>query len=156
MRHLGEIGIPATWLDQTTPHGILASFDGAFRWIDHPSNGHFALIGDAAATTDPVWGNGLSRSLRDVRLLRDRLLNDHDWFAAAIAYARDHDEFYRCLRLGEQLKTELFFATGAAGEARRQRVFALMRENPKVSLDISGLGPEFGYDEELASRMLAL
>lgn len=156
MRHLAEIGIPAAWLEQATPHGILASFDGAFRWIDHPSSGHFALIGDAAATTDPVWGNGLSRTLRDVRLLRDRLLNDHDWVAAANAYAQGHDEFYHRLRLGEQLKSTIFFTVGDAGETRRRRVFALMDEDPTVSLDVTGRGPEFGYSEELAARLLAL
>ena len=32
-----------------------------------------------AGSSDPVWGCGLSRTLRDVRLLRDRLLSDGDW-----------------------------------------------------------------------------
>jgi 2-polyprenyl-6-methoxyphenol hydroxylase-like FAD-dependent oxidoreductase len=44
---------------------VRLGFDGAFTWIDHPALGNCALIGDAASTTDPVWGNGLSRSLRD-------------------------------------------------------------------------------------------
>ena len=156
MRHFGEVGVPAAWLDAATPHGILASFDGAFRWIDHPAVANCALIGDAASTTDPVWGNGLSRTLRDVRLLRDRLLNDRDWAAAAGAYAQDHDDYYRCLRLAEQLKNTIFFTMGDAGEARRQRVFALMDEDSTVSLDITGRGPEFGYSDALAARLLAL
>jgi hypothetical protein len=62
------------------PHGILASFDGAFRWIDHPADGNCVLIGDPVSTTDPVWGHGFSRILRDVRLRRDRLLNDTTGF----------------------------------------------------------------------------
>jgi menaquinone-9 beta-reductase len=33
-----------------------------------------ALIGDAAAASDPSWGEGLSLTLRDVRLLRDSLI----------------------------------------------------------------------------------
>jgi 2-polyprenyl-6-methoxyphenol hydroxylase-like FAD-dependent oxidoreductase len=89
MRHLREIAIPAAWLEQATPHGILTSFDGAFRRIDHPLNGHFALIGDAAATTDPVCGNGLSRTLRDVRLLRDRRLCLGNSPLAAVRSERD-------------------------------------------------------------------
>jgi hypothetical protein len=49
LRHFSEIGMPATWLERVTPHGILASFDGAFTWIEHPAHGNCALIGDAAA-----------------------------------------------------------------------------------------------------------
>ena len=94
--------------------------------------------------------------MRDVRLLRDRLLNDRDWAAAAGAYAQDHDEYYRRLRLAEQLKNAIFFAMGDAGEARRKRVFSLMEEDPAVSLDITGRGPEFGYSDALAARLLAL
>jgi 2-polyprenyl-6-methoxyphenol hydroxylase-like FAD-dependent oxidoreductase len=156
MQHFREIGVPTAWLDAATPHGILASFDGAFRWIDHPAINNCALVGDAASTTDPVWGNGLSRTLRDVRLLRDRLLNDNDWVAAANAYAQDHDDYYQRLRFAEQLKNAIFFTMGAAAEARRQRVFALMENDPTVSLDLTGRGPEFGYSDELAARLLAL
>jgi 2-polyprenyl-6-methoxyphenol hydroxylase-like FAD-dependent oxidoreductase len=156
IQHLREIGVPGAWLEQATPHGILASFDGAFRWIGHPADGNCVLIGDAASTTDPVWGNGLSRTLRDVRLLRDRLLNDRDWVAAARAYAQDHDDYYHRLRLAEQLRTTISFTMGDAGEARRRRVSSLMAEDPTVSLDVSGCGPEFGYSDALAARLLAL
>ena len=79
MKHFREIGIPGAWLDSLTPHGIFATLDGAHRWITHPTQGNCVLIGDAAAASDPVWGNGLSRTLRDVRLLRDRLLENKDW-----------------------------------------------------------------------------
>jgi 2-polyprenyl-6-methoxyphenol hydroxylase-like FAD-dependent oxidoreductase len=156
MQHFREIGIPAAWLEKLTPHGILATFDGAFRWIDHPANGNCALIGDAASTTDPVWGDGLSRTLRDVRLLRDRLLNDSDWVAAAHAYAQDHDDFYHRLRKAEQFNTALYYTMGAAGEARRQRAFSLIEREPELYLDVEGLGPECRYSDELAARLLAL
>ena len=125
--HFREIGVPADWLAVARPHGILATFDGAFRWFDNPVSGNCVLVGDAAGTTDPVWGNGLSRTLRDVRLLRDRLLNDPDWPAAAHAYAADHDDFYHRLRRAEQLNTTLSFSMGDKAEARRQRASALSR-----------------------------
>ena len=156
MRHFREIGIPPAWLEQVTPHGILATFDGAFRWIDHPADGNCVLIGDAASTTDPVWGNGLSRTLRDVRLLRDRLLNDGNWVAAAHAYAQDHDDFYHRLRKAEQLNATIYFAMGTDGEARRQRVFSAVAQEPELYLDVPGLGPESRYSEGLAARLLAL
>lgn len=156
LRHFGEIGMPAAWLEQITPHGILASFDGAFTWIDHPAQGNCALIGDAASTTDPVWGNGLSRTLRDVRLLRDRLLNDSNWLSAAGAYAEDHDDYYRRLRAAEELSNTIFFAMGRDAEARRHRIFALMEQEPETNLDLAGLGPESRYSDELAARLLTL
>ena len=151
-----EIGIPSAWLEHATPHGILASFDGSFRWIDDPVDGNCALVGDAASTTDPVWGNGLSRTLRDVRLMRDRLLDDSNWTSAARAYAHDHTDFYHRLRLAEQLNATIYFTMGDAGEARRQRVSTLMKEQPELGLDLDGLGPECGYSDELAARLLAL
>jgi len=156
LQHFRQIGLPSAWLEQVQPHGILATFDGAFRWIDHPADGNCVLIGDAASTTDPVWGNGLSRSLRDVRLLRDRLLNDGDWGAAAHAYAQDHDDFYHRLRKAEQLNATINFTMGADGEARRQRVFSATAREPDLYLDVPGLGPESRYSDDLAARLLAL
>jgi menaquinone-9 beta-reductase len=102
MNHFHEIGIPGEWLEKLTPHGIFATFDGAHRWITNPMRGNCVLIGDAAAASDPVWGNGLSRTLRDVRLLRDRLLEGKDWTRAAGAYATDHDDFFQRLRRAER------------------------------------------------------
>jgi menaquinone-9 beta-reductase len=154
--HFREIGVPADWLAVAQPHGILATFDGAFRWIDRPISGNCVLIGDAAGTTDPVWGNGLSRTLRDVRLLRDRLLSDSDWTAAAAAYATDHDDFYHRLRRAEQLNTTLSFSMGDAAEARRQRASALMQKYPELYPDISGLGPEARCNDHVIKTLLEL
>src|SRR5262249_58522501 len=123
---------------------------------DEPVDGNCTLVGDAASTTDPVWGNGLARTLRDVRLLRERLLNDSDWTAAARAYAGDHRAYYHPLRLAEQLNATLYYAMGDAAEARRQRLATLMEKQPELGLDLDGLGPECGYSEELAARVLAL
>jgi len=156
VQQLHEIGIPSAWLEHATPHGILASFDGSCRWIDKPVDGNCVLVGDAASTTDPVWGNGLARTLRDVRLLRDRLLNDSDWTSAAKAYAQDHADYYHRLRLAEQLNATIYFTMGAAAEARRQRLSTLMEEQPELGLDLDGLGPECGYSDALAARVLAL
>jgi hypothetical protein len=49
-----------------------------------------ALIGDAAGTSDPSFGCGLSLTLRDACVLRDYTLASRDWHAAAEAYARKH------------------------------------------------------------------
>lgn len=156
LMHFREIGIPEDWLSRTTPHGILATFDGSFRWIARPARGGCVLVGDAAATTDPVWGNGLSRTLRDVRLLRDRLLNDRDWAAAADVYASDHDDFFHRLRRAEQLNTTLTFSMGEAAEARRRRASDLMARDRDFYPDVTGLGPEARCSNRVIDTLLNL
>src|ERR1700730_5870895 len=63
--------------------GPLASFDGGDFWVEHPYRDGVALLGDAAGTIDPSFGQGMSLSLRDVPTLRDELLSNYDWDRAA-------------------------------------------------------------------------
>ncbi len=147
-RHFAEIGWPAHWLDALEPHGTFATFDGAHRWIVGRIPESFALIGDAFGASDPVWGNGLSRTLRDVRLLRDRLLATSDWVMAAGQFADDHNEFFKRLRRVERLNAKLHFAIGDRAAARRQRAYDLMERNPEFRPDVTGNGPDIeGLDE---------
>jgi menaquinone-9 beta-reductase len=151
-----EIGIPASWLEGVKPHGVFATFDGAHRWITQPVRGNCVLIGDAAAASDPVWGNGLSRTLRDVRILRDHLLANNDWQKATESYATDHDDFFHRLRRAERLNTTLLFSMGEAAEARRLRAYALMEKHPELVPDVSGLGPEARCSDHVVNTLLEL
>ena len=90
-------GAPSEWFRNATLKGPIASFGGAESGVEQPYRDGVALIGDAAATSDPAFGCGLSLTLRDVRVLRDHLLADGDWDAAATAYATDHDLYYAAL-----------------------------------------------------------
>lgn len=56
--HFRAVGIPATWLEYLTPQDAFATFDNTHRWIAHPMRRNCVPIGDAAAESDPVWGNG--------------------------------------------------------------------------------------------------
>ena len=154
MRHFREIGVPGGWLDSLTPKGIFATFDGAHRWITNPIRGNCVLIGDAAAASDPVWGNGLSRTLRDVRLLRDRLLQSKDWSKAAPAYASDHDDFFHRLRQAERLNATLHFSIGEIAEERRRRAYALMDKYPELNPDMAALGPEARCNDHVINTLL--
>jgi 2-polyprenyl-6-methoxyphenol hydroxylase-like FAD-dependent oxidoreductase len=80
-----KCGIPAEFYANARVAGPLASFSGADNWIDHPYADGVVLIGDAAAATDPNWGQGLALTLRDARVLRDALIADDDWNRAAHA-----------------------------------------------------------------------
>lgn len=154
MQHFREIGLPPDWLEGLTPYGFFASFDGAHRWIPHPVRANCVLLGDAAAASDPVWGNGLSRTLRDVRLLRDRLLDDMNWTRAADGYAKDHDDFFQRLRRAERLNARLHFSMGEEAERRRQLAYARMESEPELNPDVSGLGPEARCNDHVISQLL--
>jgi len=141
-QHFAAVGWPKDWLEALQPHGTFATFDGAHQWIARPVRGNCVLIGDAAGSSDPVWGNGLSRTLRDVRLLRDRLLATSDWSAALAAYAEDHDDAFQRLRRAERLCAKLHFPMADEADAARLRAYDLIARNPELNPDITGLGPE--------------
>jgi 2-polyprenyl-6-methoxyphenol hydroxylase-like FAD-dependent oxidoreductase len=61
-----QSGVPADFYIDTSAVGPLASFNASDSWIDHPYAAGVALIGDAAASSDPSWGQGLGLTLRDV------------------------------------------------------------------------------------------
>ena len=67
--------------------------------MNHPYRDGVALLGDAAAASDPTHGQGLSLTLRDARVLRDHLLRSSDWDAAGNAYAVEHDGYTDRLHL---------------------------------------------------------
>jgi len=49
-----ETGTPAEWFTNVEAAGPIASFNCADTWVTHPYRDGIALIGDAAAATDPV------------------------------------------------------------------------------------------------------
>ncbi len=152
IRQLQATGAPGHWFDQAQQTGPFASFDGSHRWVDRPYSEGVVLVGDAAAASDPAWGRGLSRTLRDVRLLRDRLLETTDWPKAAQAYAGDHDDFYSRMRRLEAMETTLLFERGDEADRRRQHAFALFAEDPTRVPDATGLGPEAPSDDIARAR----
>lgn len=152
VRQLQAVGAPGHWFDRGRQAGPFASFDGSHRWVDRPYRDGVVLIGDAAAATDPAWGRGLSRTLRDVRLLRDRLRKNFDWRSAAEAYGRDHDDFYGRMRQLEAMETTLLFERGEAADQRREHAFTLFATDPTRVPDVIGLGPEAPSDERARAR----
>ncbi len=78
-----KAGVPAQWYSGLRAVGPLATFDATDSWVNHPYKSGVALIGDAAATSDPSHGQGQSLTLRDARVLRDKLLAGDNWDTAA-------------------------------------------------------------------------
>jgi menaquinone-9 beta-reductase len=145
-------GVKPEWCAGARAVGPLATFDGADNWVDHPYRSGIALIGDAAAASDPSHGQGLSLTLRDVRVLRDRLIEASDWDAAGHAYAAEHDRYYSTLRMAEEWITAMFFTGGPEAEARRARALPLIASDPTRLPDFFSSGPEVPADDSVRRR----
>jgi len=140
-------GAPSEWFENAVPTGPLASFDCADTWVPHPYANGIALIGDAASTSDPTFGCGLSLALRDVRVMRDLLLTENNWDLAGHQYATEHDHYFDAIHRLTDWMTKLMYEPGPLAEARRGHAFARIIEDPKRLPDLAGLGPEFPSDE---------
>ena len=147
-------GVPADFFAGAKPAGPLASFNGADTWVDHPYAAGVALLGDAAASSDPSWGQGLDLTLRDVRVLRDALLADDDWDRAAHTYAREHDRYYGIVHTYEDWLTSFFYDRGEAADARRARAMPLIAQDPTRVPD-SFSGPDQTINESVRKRFFA-
>ena len=146
-----ETGAPSAWFAHARVLGPLASFEAFDRWLEHPYRKGVVLIGDAAAATDPAFGDGLSLTLRDVRTLSGRLLATSDWDQAAEAYAVEHARYYGALRRIQGWTRELLFERGPAADARRAHALPLLAKEPDRRLDYPAWGPD-GPSDEAARR----
>ncbi|MGE5072144.1 MAG: NAD(P)/FAD-dependent oxidoreductase, partial [Anaerolineae bacterium] len=140
-------GAEREWFEDAQVAGPLASFDGAETWVPHPYRSGVALVGDAAATSDPTFGCGLSLTMRDVRTLSHLLSREPDWDAAAHAYAEEHDRYFEKLHRVLDWLVLLYYKPGADAETLRQRALSRVDEDPSRMPDIPGLGPEAPSDE---------
>jgi 2-polyprenyl-6-methoxyphenol hydroxylase-like FAD-dependent oxidoreductase len=146
-------GLPESWLAEAQPAGPLADFESADRWVQSPAKNGVALIGDAAASSDPSWGCGLSLTLLDVEHLAQALRANQDWASALDLYAAAHDEYYSTLRRILGWMTELTWSPGPEADERRARVYPRMISDPRGFPDSIGLGP-FGPSDEQARKLV--
>ena len=148
-------GTPKEWYEGARATGPLATFDATDEWVPHPFGDGIALVGDAAATSDPTWGQGMSVTLRDLHLLRDSLIATEDWQAAGHAYAEKHDAFHREVHTADGWYTDLFCDVGQQADALRARAFPAILSDPSRILDTPLGGPEIRADESARRRFFA-
>jgi menaquinone-9 beta-reductase len=134
-------GLPEGTFEDARQAGPLATFEGAASWVDVPYRNAVALVGDAASTSDPTWGQGLSHALLAARLLRDALLATDDWDTAGRAYAETHATARERTSTINAWFTTIFLEAGARAEAIRERVFAMLAEDPAALPDTLFAGP---------------
>ena len=145
-------GVPAEYFAEAKAAGPLATFSGAHTWVECPYQRGVALIGDAAATSDPTHGQGLSKAVRDARVLRDKLLADEDWDEAGRAYAEEHDRYYGTNRTIESWTTQLLFETGTEADARRAKALPTWPSDSTRQLEPFYSGPDQALDEAARRR----
>jgi 2-polyprenyl-6-methoxyphenol hydroxylase-like FAD-dependent oxidoreductase len=148
-------GADPTYFNDARPIGPLATFSAAQTWVEHPYRDGAALIGDAATSSDPTWGQGLSLTLRDARVLRDHLLATEDWDAAGHAYATEHDRYSGALHTFNLWFDEFYMKTGPEADARRARALPLIGQDPSRQPDHAFAGPDLPADEGTRRRFFA-
>jgi 2-polyprenyl-6-methoxyphenol hydroxylase-like FAD-dependent oxidoreductase len=144
-----DAGAPAALFEDVTAAGPLASFDAADTWVPHPYAGGIALVGDAASSNDPSWGQGLSLMMRDVRMLRDALLDAADWDEAGHAYAREHDRYYGVIHDVTRAFNQMFLSSGAQADACRARALPAIAQDPMRSPDHLFSGPDLPWNDNV-------
>jgi 2-polyprenyl-6-methoxyphenol hydroxylase-like FAD-dependent oxidoreductase len=133
--------------------GPLASFDSSDTWVEHPYRDGVALVGDAAATTDPTYGQGLSFALRAARVLRDELTDNSDWEAAGHRYAEQHQRSFHACHAVEGWVRTLFQDPSPESAALRARAMPLIAEDPTRVPDHIFSGPDLPVNEQVRARL---
>jgi 2-polyprenyl-6-methoxyphenol hydroxylase-like FAD-dependent oxidoreductase len=147
-----KTGAKAELIDSGRPIGPLATFSCAHTWVSHPYRDGVALIGDSATSSDPTWGQGLSLTMRDARVLRDQLMRSDDWNAAGDAYADEHDGYAGRMHTLHQWMTTMYLAAGPEADARRARAMPLIGQDPTRQPDALFAGPDLTVDEAARKR----
>jgi 2-polyprenyl-6-methoxyphenol hydroxylase-like FAD-dependent oxidoreductase len=150
------LGVPEEYFNGCRASGPLATFDATDNWVDHPYRDGVALIGDAASTSDPTWGQGMSLALRDVRVLSESLLGCDDWTEAGHAFAEEHDRGYSITRHCDGWLTDLFLDRGPDADASRAVAFPKILRDPTRIPDVAIAGPRHPVDEETRLRLFGL
>jgi 2-polyprenyl-6-methoxyphenol hydroxylase-like FAD-dependent oxidoreductase len=142
-----KAGAASEYLQGARTAGPLASFETADTWVPHPYKNGVALIGDAAASSDPSWGNGMALSLRSVRILRDRLLTNSDWDSAGNQYAEEFARVYDVIHSVTTWSRQIFMESGPEADARRERALPLIAQDATRVPDHGIGGPDLPFDK---------
>jgi 2-polyprenyl-6-methoxyphenol hydroxylase-like FAD-dependent oxidoreductase len=146
-------GAPASWYAGARAAGPLATFASDDIWVDCPYRSGVVLVGDAAAANDPMFGQGMALTFRDVRTLTGHLLATDDWDAACRAYAVEHDAYYHVLHIFSHWFEELFYTTGPAADMMRARVLLGLATDRARMPDYFFSGPDPPLTPDVRQRM---
>ena len=129
-------------ISQARPAGPLFSYFNNDAWTDRPYAAGGVLIGDAAGWNDPIIGQGLSITYRDVRIVSDILKQGA--VPDFAPYAEERAERLRRLRFTAALTSSLEaeFGPDAAERRRRHHEAALIDPSLRMHAFAAMAGPE--------------
>jgi menaquinone-9 beta-reductase len=90
--------------------------------------------------------------MRDIRVLRDCLLNSPNWEKAGHTYADAHDHYYRAIHEASDLFAAMFYESGPEADRRRARALPKIAEDPTHALDHLFSGPDLLLNESVKRR----
>jgi 2-polyprenyl-6-methoxyphenol hydroxylase-like FAD-dependent oxidoreductase len=150
------------FLANGTPAGPCNSYGNEDTWTETPFAPGVVLIGDAAGHNDPIIGQGLSITYRDVRIVRDLMLENRDWTTERFRpYAEERAERMRRLRITASSLSILNAEFGRHALARRLKVREERARGNFFDLAAATfVGPEVlpaeMFSEDLLDRLRAL
>ncbi len=145
-------GVPDDAFGSAEVSGPLASFNCAVKWVEHPYRNGLALIGDAAAESDPSWGQGLGLAIHDAKLLSQNLITNENWEEAGNAYAVQHDRDFGIIHTFENWMSQVLIKTGSEADARREKILPMWGEDPSRNPEAILNGPGTLLDEAVRKR----
>jgi len=114
-------------------------------WLDSPVHEGVVLIGDAAGRNDPIIGQGLSVTHRDVRLVSTALLENRQWSPQIFDdYIEERRERMARLRITARLTSLRESAFGEDGRRLRQQIHERISARPELAMPFAAgfVGPE--------------
>jgi menaquinone-9 beta-reductase len=147
-----KAGLPSECYTRPRAIGPLASFDMTETWVEDPYRNGVVLIGDAAGSSDPTWGQGLSITMRDVRELSERLRANDDWDLASHRYAQAHDAYFQAGLRIHGWHFDLMFGEGAEADRLRDRALPLLAAETERMPDHGFSGLDLPSDDKVKRR----
>jgi 2-polyprenyl-6-methoxyphenol hydroxylase-like FAD-dependent oxidoreductase len=144
-------------LAASSPAGPCATYPGDDTWTGCPYADGVVLIGDAAGHNDPIIGQGLSIAMRDVRIVRDLVLEGDLSSSAFSRYGEERSKRMQRLRLVADVMSVTHAEDAGNRTARRALVTAkLSALDPTFFPLLSGafMGPETIPDELVQDGIL--
>lgn len=144
--HLDTVPMAAS-LAEATPVSPCAVYANEATWLPDPTAIEgVVFVGDSAGWDDPITGQGLSVSLRDIRVVTELLRDTPVWDRGALApYVEERAERMRRLRFASSLTSALANEFGPEAEARRRafRARAAVDQTLGAGRLAAFVGPDF-------------
>ena len=137
--------------------GPCHSIPNQSTWTDRPIGPGLVLIGDAAGYNDPIIGQGLSISMRDIRVVSELLLGSDTWDEALLEpYVEERSERMRRLRLAASMDSVMHAEFGPEATARKLRLLAGSKTDPTLGMARAAtmVGPEMLPPEAFTQEAL--